>query len=227
MELLLNLFWLILALLAALTCWLVPKPAGEASDAYRSRLFVLAGCLLALLCPVVSASDDLNALRTDMEESSSGQPSVKKSTAFNSSAWRNGVPSSAEAVRIGLVRPAREPKEQVSKCPCVSTDQASAKIMGCRAPPSPEFAVFVAPSAAARFLNLDFMLQTLKLSSRELRQWLPPAKSAPNGLRSFKCEIYPLTASRYFPTDPRELAQIRRQPRHDLKYELSREEESS
>src|SRR5450631_964459 len=132
MELLLNLLWLILALLAALTCWLVPKPAGEASDAYRSRLFVLAGCLLALLCPVVSASDDLNALRTDMEESSSGQPSVKKSTAFNSSAWRN-VPSLAETARMSPVGPQLEPQEQASECHCVSTDQASGKIMGCRA----------------------------------------------------------------------------------------------
>src|ERR1035441_10926535 len=102
MELLLNLLWLILALLAALTCWLVPKPAGKTGDGYRFRLFALAGCLLALLCPVVSASDDLNALRTDMEESSSGQPSLKKSTTSNSPAWRN-VPSPAEAARNSSV----------------------------------------------------------------------------------------------------------------------------
>jgi hypothetical protein len=217
MELLLNLLWLILALLAALTCWLVPKPAGKTGDGYRFRLFAFAAFLLALLCPVVSASDDLNALRTDMEESSSGQPGVKKSTAFNSTVWRD-VPSPAEAGRRIPVEREIESPEQVPEYPCVSADQASAKIMGCRAPPSPGFLALVAPSAAAPFLNLDLMLQTLELSSSGLRHRLPPANAAPSGLRSTKCEIHPLTASRSFPVGRRELALIRRQPPHDLKY---------
>jgi hypothetical protein len=136
-------------------------------------------------------------------------------------------PMLVDAVRMSLVRPEIEPSEKVSELSCVSTAQSSAKIMGCRAPPCLASSAFVAPSAAARFLNLDFMLQSRELPIKGLRHWLPPAKAAPNGLRSFKCEIYPLTANGHFPMTPRDLIRIRRQPAHDPRYELLGEEELS
>ena len=61
MELLLNLLWLALAFVALGVCRRVSRWSGKSN---RSRAFVLTCCLLALVFPVVSASDDLNALRT-------------------------------------------------------------------------------------------------------------------------------------------------------------------
>jgi len=45
---------------------------------YRSHSFLLLGCLLALLFPVVSATDDLHALRPEAEESNSTRRIVKQ-----------------------------------------------------------------------------------------------------------------------------------------------------
>jgi hypothetical protein len=71
MELLLNLFWLTLAVPAV---WMWRRESACARDRRRfDRLgpFLLLGCVLMLLFPVVSATDDLHAMRQDMEESPS------------------------------------------------------------------------------------------------------------------------------------------------------------
>lgn len=74
MELLLNLAWLLLALPAY---WLW----RECSSAPARRRFSSLQCFLALACaivvlfPVISATDDLRAMRAEMEES----PSSKRS----------------------------------------------------------------------------------------------------------------------------------------------------
>jgi hypothetical protein len=61
MELLLNLCWLLLAL----PCyWLWRR--DRASNRVRSVLVL--GCMLVLLFPVVSATDDLHVIRPEMEE---------------------------------------------------------------------------------------------------------------------------------------------------------------
>jgi len=70
MELFLNVCWLSLLLPA----WLLwrRRASTTASDrpAARSLVFVCAlGCALILLFPVISASDDLHAMRPEMEES--------------------------------------------------------------------------------------------------------------------------------------------------------------
>jgi hypothetical protein len=77
MELLLNLAWLLLALPAY---WLWQ---GSRS-ARRERQFTSLQCLLALvsvlvlLFPVVSATDDLHAMRTEMEESAPGKRTIRQ-----------------------------------------------------------------------------------------------------------------------------------------------------
>jgi hypothetical protein len=45
---------------------------------------VLLGCVLVLLFPVVSASDDLHAMRPDIEESSPGKRVVRQAAAHDS-----------------------------------------------------------------------------------------------------------------------------------------------
>lgn len=70
MELLLNLLWLLLAVPAY---WLCRR------ERKRSLLgIVTLGCVLVLLFPVISATDDLHAMRAEMEESSPNKRTLKR-----------------------------------------------------------------------------------------------------------------------------------------------------
>lgn len=80
MELLLNLAWLLLALPAY---WLWRDCTGMSGRRRPSsfQCILALGCMLVILFPVVSATDDLHAMRSEMEESSLGKHSVsQKST---------------------------------------------------------------------------------------------------------------------------------------------------
>jgi hypothetical protein len=83
MELLLNLIWLTLAL-PALWMWRREAAFAQARRAQVHRRFdrvcpfLLLGCVLVLLFPVVSATDDLHAMRQEMEESSPSKRMVKQ-----------------------------------------------------------------------------------------------------------------------------------------------------
>jgi hypothetical protein len=71
MELLLNLFWLTLAV-PAVWMWRHESACNKGRRRFdRIRPFLLLACVLMLLFPVVSATDDLHAVRQDMEESPS------------------------------------------------------------------------------------------------------------------------------------------------------------
>jgi hypothetical protein len=67
MELLLNLIWLLLVV-PALWVWRrrTCEPGGQVRRS-QSCLLIL-GCILLLLFPVVSATDDLQAMRPEIEE---------------------------------------------------------------------------------------------------------------------------------------------------------------
>jgi len=76
MELLLNLAWLLLAL-PAYWLWLGRKrPHTRASSALQFLLVL--GCMLVVLFPVISATDDLCALRSECEESPGGTHSLRQ-----------------------------------------------------------------------------------------------------------------------------------------------------
>ncbi len=67
MELFLNLFWLMLAVPAV---WMLIE--GRSRGWEREHRFgsaVVLSCVLLLLFPVISATDDLHAMRPEMEES--------------------------------------------------------------------------------------------------------------------------------------------------------------
>lgn len=76
MELLLNLAWTLLALPAY---WLWRRSAKAQPGRRFSSLQCLLGlgCLLVLLFPVISASDDLHAMRAEMEESPTSKRSIR------------------------------------------------------------------------------------------------------------------------------------------------------
>jgi hypothetical protein len=88
MELLLNLAWMLLALPAY---WLWRRDAGlRLARRVTSRQCLLAlGCALVLLFPVISASDDLHAMRAEMEESSTSKRAVRMASGEKHSAWVN------------------------------------------------------------------------------------------------------------------------------------------
>lgn len=78
MELLLNLVWLMLALPAY---WIWRREArsaceGNAGKSVRSVLVLT--CILMLLFPVISATDDLHFIRPEMEESTSSKRTLKQ-----------------------------------------------------------------------------------------------------------------------------------------------------
>jgi hypothetical protein len=84
MELLLNIAWLMLTI-PAIWIW-VHTPARQKGARLLRGLgaIVLLGCVLVLLFPVVSASDDLHAMRPDIEESSPGKRIVRQAPAHAS-----------------------------------------------------------------------------------------------------------------------------------------------
>jgi hypothetical protein len=88
MELLLNVAWLLLVLPAY---WLFRRDAHtRAARRITSLQSLLAlGCVLVLLFPVISASDDLHVMRAEMEESSTSKQAVRQATAEKNSSWVN------------------------------------------------------------------------------------------------------------------------------------------
>ncbi|HEV2401729.1 MAG TPA: hypothetical protein VGS27_32645 [Candidatus Sulfotelmatobacter sp.] len=80
MELLLNLAWLLLALPAFLL-WRDSRSAHTRRKFTAFQCLLALGCMLVMLFPVVSATDDLRAMRAEMEES----PTSKRSIAHSSS----------------------------------------------------------------------------------------------------------------------------------------------
>jgi hypothetical protein len=96
MELLLNLLWLMLALPAVLI-WRQDLTSARISGRFcRSRSFLLLSCLLALLFPIVSVTDDLHATRAEMEESSPSKRVVKQSPGAKATTWSNAGGSPAQ-----------------------------------------------------------------------------------------------------------------------------------
>lgn len=79
MELLLNLAWLLLVL-PAYGIWrqgALRKPQNR----FNSRQGLLAlGCLLVLLFPIISATDDVHAMQAEMEEPGASKRSVRQAS---------------------------------------------------------------------------------------------------------------------------------------------------
>jgi hypothetical protein len=67
MELILNLFWIFLTV-PALWLWRNRLRTPRDQAHCPSRFLLILGCLLILLFPVISASDDLRAVRLEAED---------------------------------------------------------------------------------------------------------------------------------------------------------------
>jgi len=86
MELTLNLAWLLLAL-PAYWLWRGSNNAGAERKFSSLQCLLALGCLLVILFPVISATDDLMAMRTEMEESPISKRSIHQTGNDKASAW--------------------------------------------------------------------------------------------------------------------------------------------
>jgi hypothetical protein len=134
MELLLNLLWLTL-LLPAVLIWRRQSVCSRSFwHPHSFRAFVLLGCLLVLLFPVVSATDDLHPIRNEIEESNSKR-AVKQAHAVHSPDWNMGAPA-AHVMEAASFGPDFETCGSVSEYLPVSPERIFSGTSSCRAPPS-------------------------------------------------------------------------------------------
>jgi hypothetical protein len=97
MELLLNIAWVLLALPAY---WLWRRNAEDTRGCGLKPLQCLLalGCVLVLLFPVISATDDLHAMRAEMEDSATSKRAVRQAGGEKNSAWVNRLQAPLAAV---------------------------------------------------------------------------------------------------------------------------------
>jgi hypothetical protein len=86
MELLLNLAWLLLALPAY---WLWRERSRTRVGRRSLQCLLSLGCMLVILFPVVSATDDLHAMRAEMEESPLSKRSMCQKAGDKVSTWHS------------------------------------------------------------------------------------------------------------------------------------------
>src|SRR5215468_2600254 len=84
MELLLNLLWLLLAM-PAFWLWRYSRTAPERRKSSPFHTLLALGCLLVVLFPVISATDDMQAMRAEMEESPTSKRHIGSSSGDKSS----------------------------------------------------------------------------------------------------------------------------------------------
>jgi hypothetical protein len=103
MELLLNLAWLLLAM-PAYWLWRDARNTSARRRFTALQCLLALGCLLVILFPVVSATDDLRAMRAELEESP-GKGSVCRSGSEKSCSakWRTS-PAMAAASCLHFAR---------------------------------------------------------------------------------------------------------------------------
>jgi hypothetical protein len=91
MELLLNLAWLLLAL-PAYWLWRGARSVPQGRRFHSLQCLLALACMLFILFPVVSATDDLHAMRAEMEESPAGKRTVRQASNDKTPTWRRESP---------------------------------------------------------------------------------------------------------------------------------------
>jgi len=67
--------------------------SADSGRVHKSRSFVLLACVLLLLFPVISATDDMHAMRPEMEESSSSKHIAKNIAGDKSASFPSPIGS--------------------------------------------------------------------------------------------------------------------------------------
>ena len=102
MELLLNLAWLLLAI-PAYWLWCASKTARVGRKFTALQCLLALGCMLVVLFPVVSATDDLRAMRAEMEESPSSKRAIRQASSEKAPSPRLQSPPALAGATKGLL----------------------------------------------------------------------------------------------------------------------------
>ena len=86
MELLLNLAWLLM-LVPAYYLWRGSRSGDSKQTATSLQALLALACALVILFPVISATDDLHAMRAEIEESPSTKRTVRQSGNERGAVW--------------------------------------------------------------------------------------------------------------------------------------------
>ena len=136
MELLLNLIWLMLALPAALI-WR-GHIQSERKNVGTTAALILVACVLLLLFPIVSASDDLHAMRSEIEESCPSKRLAKQAVCHRSNAPEFGAGDLQLQNAFLLTQPQFHVSEMLDVLSVGDSDQSLVKRCRGRSPPLPE-----------------------------------------------------------------------------------------
>jgi hypothetical protein len=104
MELLLNLAWLLLVL-PACYLWHESRMTGSGRKFSSGQALLALACMLVLLFPVVSVTDDLHVMRAEIEESASSKRAVRQASNDKAAACNLRM-QSPPAIMENLVMPA-------------------------------------------------------------------------------------------------------------------------
>ena len=120
----------------ALPAVIIWRRESESSRIHsRPHSLILLSCVMALLFPVVSATDDLHPISTEMEDAFSKRV-VKQSPAAKYTVWSNAAGLHARLVSVAFFGPRNETWEPVPEFVPVVAVQTRAGTAGCRAPPA-------------------------------------------------------------------------------------------
>jgi hypothetical protein len=135
MELLLNLVWLLLAL-PAYWLWRRGAEARAARRITALQFLLVLACALVLLFPVISATDDLHAMRAEMEESATSKRAVRQAGSERHSAWVNRL-QGPPALAANAVRPPTAEDKLLEVCVlCLAPLARPCDLHAGRAPPA-------------------------------------------------------------------------------------------
>jgi hypothetical protein len=134
MELLLNLAWLLLAL-PAYWLWRDRSDASAARKPSAWQCLFALGCVLVVLFPVISATDDLCAMRAEFEESPSGKHSIRQHSneRLSASKWH----SQPALILTSNFSFTGDQGWHSTPAPHLSTPEARADLRPGRSPPRP------------------------------------------------------------------------------------------
>jgi hypothetical protein len=134
MELLLNLVWVLMALPAY---WLWRRSMGSARGPSSLQCLLALGCVLVLLFPVISATDDLHAMRAEMEESATSKRAVRLAGSEKSSGWVNRLQGPPALVANAALLPVQEVRPLEVLDICLLPPARNGVLHAGRAPPIP------------------------------------------------------------------------------------------
>jgi hypothetical protein len=134
MELLLNLVWLLLAV-PAYRLWRASRNPSARGKLSALQALLALGCVLVVLFPIISATDDLCAMRTEMEENSSSRRSARQACNEKASAWNVRLQSPATLLETQIVVSIHEVLAELPPGPAFHPSTVSPLRCFGRAPP--------------------------------------------------------------------------------------------